>query len=345
MAGITTPEYRRCPVTGRWVVLAPERALRPIQLQHGEPHPRRDAASKGVCPFCPGGEAMAPSEVYAVRDPGSAPDGPGWHLRVVPNKVPAVKELPDSSPLGITPDGFSEAMIGYGRHEVVIETDRHDSDPTTLTDAEFARLLVAYRERLKVMAKNPRFAFASVFKNVGAEAGASLAHLHSQIVALPIVPDAIRAELEAGNDYYRRERRCVYCDMLRFEAESALRVIEDGDQFFTACPFAPRFAYETWVLPKAHDSRFETATDDDLMVLAVQMKRLLVAIDVVLNGPAYNWYLHCGPLRAGNMPYYHWHIEVAPKTARAAGFEWGSGCFINAVPPEIAAVRMRAALR
>lgn len=344
MARIATPEYRRCPVTGRWVILAPERALRPIQLKHGEPH-TRDATDRGVCPFCPGNEGMVPSEVYAVRDHGSAPDGPGWQLRVVPNKFPAVKELEDSSPMAVTPDGFSEAMIGFGRHEVVIETDRHDSDPVTLSDAEFARVLVAYRERLKELAKNPRLTFASVFKNVGAEAGASLAHLHSQIVALPLVPDAIRGELEAGNDYYRRERRCAYCDLIRYEAESALRVIESGERFFTACPFAPRFAYETWVLPKAHDSRFETATDLDLLELARQMKRLLAAMDAVLSGPAYNWYLHCGPLRAGNMPYYHWHLEVAPKTARPAGFEWGSGCFINAVPPELAAVKLRAALR
>lgn len=345
MARIATPEYRRCPVTGRWVILAPERALRPIQLQHADPHPRRDAAGKGLCPFCPGNEAMVPSEVYAVRDHDTAPNGPGWQLRVVPNKFPAVKELADSSPMAITPDGFSEAMIGFGRHEVVIETERHDSDPATLSDDEFARLLVAYRERLKELAKNPRFTFASVFKNVGAEAGASLAHLHSQIVALPLVPDAIRTELEAGNDYYRREHRCAYCDMIRYETESALRVIDDGEQFLTVCPFAPRFSYETWVLPKAHDSRFEVTTDADLLALARQMKRLLAAIDAVLSGPAYNWYLHCGPLRAANLPYYHWHLEIAPKIARPAGFEWGSGCFINAVPPELAAVKLRAALK
>lgn len=344
MARIATPEYRRCPVTGRWVILAPERALRPIQLKHGEPH-TRDTTARGTCPFCPGSEGMVPSEVYAVRDPASRPDGPGWQLRVVPNKFPAVRELADTSPLAITPDGFSEAMIGFGKHEVVIETERHESDPATLSDEEFARLLVAYRERLKELAKNPRFAFASVFKNVGAEAGASLAHLHSQIIALPIVPDAIRTELEAGNDYYRRERRCAYCDLVKYETESALRVVEDGERFLTACPFAPRFAYETWVLPKAHDSRFETTTDEDLLALARQMKRLLGAVDAVLSGPAYNWYLHGGPLRAGNMPYYHWHFEIAPKTARAAGFEWGSGCFINAVPPELAAVKLRAALK
>ena len=345
MARIATPEYRRCPVTGRWVILAPERALRPIQLPHSEPHHRRDAAGKGVCPFCPGNESMVPAEVHAVRDPGTPPDGPGWRLRVVPNKFPAVRELADSSPLAVSPDGFSEAMIGFGRHEVVIETDRHESDPVNLSDDEFAGMLVAYRERLKELAKNPRFAFASVFKNVGAEAGASLAHLHSQIIALPIVPDAIRTELEAGNDYYRRERRCAYCDLVRNETASALRVVDDADGFLAVCPFAPRFAYETWVLPRTHDSRFEALADAELMSLARRMKGVLKAIDAVLSGPAYNWYLHGGPLRAPNLPYYHWHIEIAPKTARPAGFEYGSGCFINAVPPELAAVRLRAANR
>lgn len=343
MARIANPEYRRCPATGRWVVLAPERALRPIQLQHSEPHIRRDAAARGVCPFCPGNEASAPAEVYAVRDPGTAADSPGWRLRVIPNKFPAVRELPDSSPMAVSPDGFSEAMIGFGRHEVVIETDRHESDPANLTDDEFVAVFIAYRERLKELARNPRFTFASVFKNVGAEAGASLAHLHSQIIAMPVVPDAIRSELEAANDYYRRERRCVYCDLIRNETASAIRVVDEADGFLAVCPFAPRFAYETWVLPTTHDSRFETTPDAELVSLARQIKRVLKATDAVLNGPAYNWYLHCGPLRAATLPYYHWHIEIAPKTARPAGFEWGSGCFINAVPPELAAVRLRAA--
>ena len=343
MPRITAPEYRRCPATGRWVILAPERALRPIQLAHGEPHHRREAAGKGDCPFCPGNEGMVPAEVFAVRAPGSHADGPSWSLRVVPNKFPAVKEL-NASAEAVSPDGFSEALAGYGVHEVVIETDRHESDPTALSDEEFTAVLVAYRERLKGLARNPRLAFATVFKNVGAEAGASLAHLHSQIVATPIVPDAIRGELEAANDYYRRERRCVYCDLVRLETGSGLRVVDAGERFLTVCPFAPRFAYETWVLPTAHDSRFEALTDAELAALALQMKRVLRATDAVLGGPAYNWYLHAGPLRAPNLPYYHWHLEIAPKTARPAGFEWGSGCFINAVPPELAAVRLRAAV-
>jgi UDPglucose--hexose-1-phosphate uridylyltransferase len=344
MLSIPSPEYRRCPVTGRWVVLAPERALRPIELQHGEPHHRRDGTATDTCPICPGHEFDTPNEVYAVREPGSPRDGPGWHLRVVPNKFPAVCSRSDTPPHSVSTDGFFESVTGFGLHEVVIESDGHHTDPTRLTDDEFRQVLVAYRERVIVHARNPDLVYSTVFKNVGAEAGASLAHLHSQIVATPIVPDAIRAELEAADEYYMREGRCVFCTLVENERRHRVRVVAETERFVVLSPFAPRFAYELWVLPLAHDSRYEVASDADLLELAGLMRRTLGAIDAVLDQPAYNLFLHTGPLRAANLPYFHWHFEITPRTVRAAGFEWGSGCFINAMPPEQAAAELRAAL-
>jgi UDPglucose--hexose-1-phosphate uridylyltransferase len=342
MTDALTPEYRRDPVTGRWVIFAPERSLRPLALSHSKPHARWDA-ERDSCPFCEGREAQTPHERLAVRDPGSRPDGPGWRLRVIPNRFPAVRPTAGTSPAARQAGGLFEAAPGVGEHELIVECPQHKSNPTSLTDAEFTNVLIAYRERMTALTADPRFAYVTVFKNVGAEAGASLAHLHSQLVATPIIPDAVRLELDGAADYHRREGLCVFCDIVRQEVEAGVRVVAGTRHFLAVCPFAGRFAYETWVLPVGHDSRYEAITDEQAAELAGLMKLVLGKLDGVIGHPAYNYYLHTGPARAVNLPYYHWHLELAPRTARAAGFEWGSGCFINAVLPETAAAELRAA--
>lgn len=334
------PEYRRDPVSGRWVIIAPERSARPIALADTKPHARRNA-ERDVCPFCEGHEIDTPDEYHAVRDPGSAANGPGWQLRVVPNKFPAVRPL-DGADLKSTGELF-ESFPGFGAHELVIECPFHESNPTNLTDAEFGRVFVAYRDRMRVLAADPRFAYVTVFKNVGAEAGASLAHLHSQIIATPIVPDAVRLELEAAGDYYLGERQCVFCDILREELADGTRVVAESANVAAICPFASRFAYEVWVFPKSHQSGYETTPDALLVELAGLTKLVLGKIDAALGDPAYNYFIHTSPARVRDLPYFHWHLEIMPRTARQAGFEWGSGCFINAVPPERAAAELRAA--
>jgi len=336
------PEYRRCPATGRWVVFAPERSLRPITLKHASPHHGHEVA-KTNCPFCPGSEHLTPNELYAVRAEGSTRDGPDWRLRVVTNKFPAVRDtVPHASIHNVNEGSLLEAMGGYGLHEVVIESPEHIVSPTELSVEQFHDVWVSYRERMHAHARNPDLRYTIVFKNVGAEAGASLAHSHSQLVAMPLVPDAIRAELEEANAYYSREHKCVYCDMIRHERSAGVRVIAESTQghFIAVCPFAPRFAYEMWILPMAHESRFETSSTEDLLDLAELLKRIYTGLEQVLNEPAYNSYLHTGPLRAAALPYYHWHLEIIPRTDRQAGFEWGSGCFINAVLPEVSTAKM-----
>jgi UDPglucose--hexose-1-phosphate uridylyltransferase len=335
------PEYRRDPVTHHWVILAPERAARPLALSHAKPHDRHDA-ERDACPFCEGREEDTPGELFALRDVGSAPNGPGWRLRVVPNKFPAVRPLPGAEV--VSGGGLFESLPGVGEHELIIECARHEANPARLTDAEFRDVLLAYRARVAALSADPRYAYVLVFKNVGAEAGASLAHLHSQVITLPIVPDAVRAELDGATAYYRHAGRCVFCDVLHQEARLGVRVVAETEHFAAFAPFAGRFAYETWLLPKAHDSRYESLTDTHAGELARLLRQLLARLDAVLGEPAYNYYLHTGPARAGALPHYHWHIEVIPRTARPAGFEWGSGCFINAVPPERAAAELRSAV-
>ena len=313
----TEPEYRRDPVTGRWVIIAPERARRPMSLAGAQPRHRANG-ERTPCPFCPGEEHDTPHEVFAVRDAGSRPDGPGWHLRVVPNKFPAVRD--DSA--------------AYGRHEVVIETPEHISNPTALTDEQFRDVLLAYQARLLALASDPRLGYALVFKNVGAEAGASLGHTHSQIVATPFVPELVTAELAGAESYYAEHGRCVFCDML-----PSASVVAESEHFVAFAPFAPRFAYELCVMPKRHASRYESLAD--ALELAHLLKRVLRALDAVLSEPAYNLYLHAAPLRSANLPHFHWHFEIIPRTSRPAGFEWGGGCFVVDVSPERAAAELR----
>lgn len=336
----TSPEYRRDPVTGRWVIIAPERASRPLGLADTKPHARRNI-ERDECPFCDGHEHDTPHESFAVRTLGTAPNGPGWQLRVVPNKFPAVRPSTDTD-LKSTGELF-ESFPGFGVHELVIECPYHESNPTGLKDDDFTRVFVAYRERMRVLAADPRFGYVMVFKNVGAEAGASLAHLHSQIIATPIVPDSVRLELEAAGDYYLGERQCVFCDIVKEELADRSRVVEETPHFVAICPFAGRFAYEMWVLPKDHVSGYDSTPDAHLAELAGLMKLILGKLDLAVGDPAYNYYLHTSPARTRDLPYYHWHIEIMPRTSRPAGFEWGSGCFINSVPPERAAAELRAA--
>jgi UDPglucose--hexose-1-phosphate uridylyltransferase len=323
------PEYRQCPATRRLVLIAPERAARPVQLQHLEVHHRREQIqSHSVCPLCEGMEHDTPDEVYALRDAGSSANGPGWQLRVVPNKFPAVRSEPD--------------VNGYGHHELVIETQRHVTNPTDLTLAEQAEVLWAYRQRLTDLRKDARLHAATVFKNVGAEAGASLAHVHSQIIATTVIPMELANELHVAKVFAELHGQCLYCDLIQKELTCGVRVVLESAHFVVLCPIAPRHAYECWVLPKVHANQYADIDKGQCSELAEMLQRLFRRLDLVLNAPAYNWFLHTAPLHSDSAVPYHWHIEVTPRTARAAGFELATGMFINSVPPEAAAEQLRA---
>jgi UDPglucose--hexose-1-phosphate uridylyltransferase len=336
------PEFRRDPVTGRWVIVAPERSLRPMALEGAEPRHRVGNEAR-PCPFCTGQEDNTPSELFAIRSPGSEANGTGWQLRVVPNMYPAVREI-GRSERSESSDGLFQRFSGAGRHEVVIESPEHVANPALLPDDLFRDVFIAYRQRLLAHAADPGLRYVSVFKNVGAEAGASLGHCHSQLVALPLVPELVEQELAGSLEYLTRTGRCVFCDLVKFELAEQARVVAETPHLLAITAYAGRFSYETWVLPKDHESRYEWISDSLAAELAGLMKRLVRALDTVLAEPAYNWFLHAAPLRSAELPHYHWHFELMPRTSRPAGFEWGTGCSINAVAPETAAEQLRKAI-
>lgn len=281
--------------------------------------------------FCEGNEAKTPPEVLAFRVGGGPADGPGWSLRVVPNKFPALSVEGELEPTG---EGLYDRMNGIGAHEVVIETPDHQSTLATLDESAVADVFWAYRERLADLRKDPRFEYVLIFKNHGEPAGASLEHSHSQLIATPIVPIMVAEELAGAAQYFRRKERCVWCDILRQERDSGIRVILEEPGFLALAPFAPRFPFETWILPTAHRSHYDEIGRAESLALARLTRELLARMNTVLSNPPFNFMLHTAPLRQASLEHFHWHLEVIPKLTTVAGFEWGSGFFINPTPPE-----------
>jgi UDPglucose--hexose-1-phosphate uridylyltransferase len=330
------PELRKDPITGRWVIIATDRARRPSDFV------RDPVTIRGgrFCPFCEGNEDKTPPEILGWRRNGAGSNQRGWSLRVVPNKFPALGIEGDLARQG---EGLFDKMNGVGAHEVIIETPVHEMTLAQLPEKAIEDVLWAYRDRMLDLKKDKRFRYALIFKNHGEAAGASLEHTHSQLIALPVVPIYVREEVEGAKTYYNFKERCIFCDIIRQEAAAGARVIDETDQFLVLSPYAPRFPFETWIMPKQHESAFENSQSNVFENLAKVLKRLLQKLDLVLENPPYNYVLHTSPFSESTGDYYHWHFEVMPKLTKVAGFEWGSGFYINPTPPEEAARFLREA--
>ena len=333
------PELRKDPIVGRWVIISTDRAKRPTDFVR-EPVKIRG----GFCPFCYGNESKTPPEILAFRPStnGNPPqrDTPGWTVRVVPNKFPA---LGIEGNLNKQAEGMFDKMNGIGAHEVIIETPDHNATLASLPPKRIEDVLWAERDRILDLKKDRRFKYILLFKNHGEAAGASLEHAHSQLIALPIVPIYVVEELQGAKQYYIYKERCVFCDIIRQEIDSGIRVVAENEDFLTLAPYAPRFPFETWILPKSHESAFENSSSRMFENLAKAIKLLLMKADRVLDNPPYNLVVHTSPVQDPTNEFYHWHIEFMPKLTKTAGFEWGTGFYINPTPPEEAAKFLREA--
>jgi len=326
------PELRRDPVSGRWVIISVERGKRPTDFA-SLPSKRKTG---GYCPFCPGHEHTTPNELLVLHEDPDDPTSP-WTLRVVPNKFPALQIHGD---LNKTGEGLFDKMNGIGAHEVIIESNDHSMSLSTMPVRDVQNVLWAYNERLNDLKKDQRFKYVLVFKNEGETAGASLEHTHSQLIALPIVPKTVLEEMASSRKYYDYKDRCLFCDIIAQELTSRTRLIFENDYFVAIAPFAPRAPFETWILPRNHSSFFGPFSKD-FSSLADILQHVLRQIDKILNVPPFNFIIHTSPFREEKNDYYHWHIEIVPKLTKIAGFEWGSGFYINPTPPEEATKYMR----
>jgi len=327
------PELRKDPILGRWIIISKERGKRPTDFIV-----ERNVSKGGFCPLCPGNENTTPPEVLSYGRSNPTPNTPGWSLRVVPNKYPALVIEGDLDKEG---EGLYDKMNGIGAHEVIVESPNHDEAFTYLPHDRMQQVFLAFRDRLIDLAKDPRFRYVMVFKNFGQAAGASLEHSHSQLVALPILPRMIVSELEGSQSYYRYKERCIFCDIIRQEINQNVRIVCQNELFVTITPYAPRSPFEMWILPKKHLSSYTSLDDLSFSQLTGIFSETMRRLDRCLPDVPYNFVLHTTPLRSTPLEYFHWHFEIMPKLTSIAGFEWGSGFYINPTPPEDAATYLR----
>jgi UDPglucose--hexose-1-phosphate uridylyltransferase len=328
------PELRKDPILGRWIIIARERSKRPTDFAVDVP-----VSGGGFCPLCPENEKTTPGEVLVYgRNHDSPPNSSGWKLRVVPNKYPALVIEGELDKQG---EGLYDRMNGIGAHEVVIESPDHENQFSFLPQHQMILTFRAFKERILDLAQDERFSYVMVFKNNGKAAGASLEHSHSQLVALPIMPRMLAAELDGSKSYYKYKDRCIFCDIIRQEIQQDIRLVCENDLFVTLAPFAPRTPFEMWILPKKHNSSYAAQDESSLSALTHIFSETLRRLDACISGIPYNFVLHTQPLRSAPLDHYHWHFEIVPKLTNIAGFEWGTGFYINPMPPEDACQYLR----
>ncbi len=323
------PELRKDPVIGRWVIISTDRGKRPSDYASV-----KEEKIEGFSPFAPGYEEMTPPEIFAIRPTNTQPNTPGWTLRVVPNKYPALKIEGQLNRRG---EGIYDMMNGVGAHEVVIETPEPSKNLSELEVAAIQDVFRVFKDRILDLKKDIRLKYVMIFKNQGLAAGATLSHSHSQIIATPIIPKRVLEEIDGSKVYYNLKERCIFCDIIRQEMRDNIRIVYDEEHFVAIEPYAARFPFETWILPKEHFSHFETSDENRLRHLAITTKTVLSKLDIALQSPPYNFVLHSAPVQDQSMAHYHWHIEIMPKLQKIAGFEWGTGFHINPTSPEAAA--------
>jgi len=323
-------ELRRDPIVGRWVIVDKEHSCAPKDFKYEQYIPKG-----GTCPFCYGSEAMTPPEIDSIREPETAPNTPGWQVRVVSNKFPALQV---EGELNRRPVGMYDMSSGIGAHEVLIETPYHAKDICDLLPREVENYLKMCCRRAIDLAKDKRFKYLMFFRNFGSAAGASLEHPHTQIIALPMVPKNALEEIHGAKSYYDYRERCIFCDIIRQEEQEKNRIILENKYFISFCPFVSRFPFEIWIMPKKHNGAFCFMTAEEIADLAVILKETIGKIKKVFANLSYNYIIHSAPINSdGEVEYYHWHIEFMPKLTQVAGFEWGTGFYIDPTSPEIAA--------
>jgi len=282
---------------------------------------------------------MTPGEILSIRR-HDGQNAPGWDLRVVPNQFPVLRV---EGTLDRQGEGLFDKMNGIGAHEVIIETPRHEESLATMGDAAVEQVLWACRERVQDLKQDRRFRYIIIFKNHGAAAGSSVNHSHSQLIALPIVPREVRDEVDGARAHFQQKERCVFCDVLHQDMGDGRRLIAETADMIALAPYAPRFPFETWILPRRHQSHFEDTARPEIGSLARLLGDILRRMNRALRNPPYNLLIHSAPLAESVTDFYHWHVEIIPKLTKVAGFEWATGFYVNPTPPEEAAQVLREA--
>lgn len=330
-------ELRKDAIRDNWVIIATDRALKPNDFPINKQGVQK-AEFNGFCPFCEGNESFTPDEIASYRFNDSQANLPGWQVRTIPNKFSALKLKGSLIKLN---NGVYSSYNGLGKHEVVVETPQHETDLPEYSLDNIELILNMLKDRYDQLMQDERIKYIHIYKNQGLFAGASLGHSHSQIVGLPILPD----ENKGIDKYYNKTGRCLLCDILEQEINDRQRLIYETDHFVLICPFASRFSYETWIIPRKHTAHFVGINSEEVSELAAILKYFTTAVRECLNDPSYNMVIVSAPVNVDNaIAGYHWYIELIPRLIVASGLEIGTGYYVNPVAPEISACILKESL-
>jgi UDPglucose--hexose-1-phosphate uridylyltransferase len=330
-------ELRLNPATGEWVIIAAERGGRPHQFARPARRRKRRPSYVRSCPFCLGNEELTPNSVLDV--PAEPPGR--WQVRVFPNKYPAL--VPAPSPEARSQGSLFVAVSGEGVHEVLVETPLHNRFPADRDEGEMVLMARAYQERYMALKSHRSTRYVLIFKNQGEDAGTSLEHPHSQVIAAPVVPERVRRRCEIANEHYDRTGRCLYCDVVSEELKLGSRIVHHDNRFVVFHPFAAARLAETWIVPLEHRPSFGQVDEQGLRAFASVLGRTLRQLSMGFGDPDFNYAVHSAPKDEEDRPYYHWHLQLMPRLTKAAGLELGSGIYVNVASPKDTAQAMRRA--
>jgi UDPglucose--hexose-1-phosphate uridylyltransferase len=327
------PELRQNPITKDWVIFATERAKRPHEFIKPSHNNDKIPTHKADCPFCLGNEADLNLETFCLRS------GDLWRVRVVPNKYPALSAVGDRTR---KVEGIHRIISGVGIHEVVVEHPQHDLTPALMTIVDVENILIAYRQRYIDIRKDPRIEAIIIFKNHGESAGTSIEHSHSQIAAIPVVPHQFRVRIDEAIRYCDDDTgECIFCRNLQEELDAQERIVLESEHFVAFIPYAALSPFHLWIYPRRHASSFDDITDAELADLAYTLKTVLAKLYHGLNNPDYNYTIRSIPTDETYTDYFHWYLAIVPRVSKSAGFEIGSGMYINTSMPEDSAKFLR----
>jgi len=313
-----------------WVVITTDDPKGPSDYLSFKP-PYQTQSPTGVCPFCPGNEGMTPKETFS-----SSREGGGWSVRVVPNKFPFFHI---EGEFDRRPEGMYDVMEAIGAHEIAVEAPEHDHRLATMDPSQIEKILLAYRERLIDLERDRRFQQFLILKNYP---GIFNRHPHSHILAMPVIPRRIDEEIWGTLDYYQRKERCIFCDIVKEEISMKKRVVLESAHFLVFSPFASRYPFETWIVPKTHSPDFHHIQEEEMADLSIAIQSLFIRYYKLLADPPYSFTFHTSPVQSPfHRSEYHWHIETRLRIGLREGFEWGTDFFVNPTPPEEAAAYLR----
>lgn len=326
------PEIRQNLITRQWVIVAAERARRPDEFQSPESQRKQLPLHDPSCPFCAGNEAMTPSETYRFPMTGA------WQVRAFPNKFAA---LAAEGNLVRRIDGLKRTISGVGVHEVIVESPSHNTTLALMTDADVESVIAACLDRYSKVFADHRVEAVTLFKNHGAAAGTSLVHPHMQLIGTPVIPTEVRERLEWALRFYDDNGACIFCATLDSELRDQTRLIAENKHFVAFIPFAALSPFHMWIYPRRHCASFGYITHDEISSLARILRTVQRKLYYGLNDPDFNLVLRTAPKESNHIRYYHWYVSIVPRITKAAGFELGSGMFINVSPPEKSAEFLR----